>query len=415
MYIPRIADSELRERLSSAGAVVIEGPRACGKTETARQVAASEVLLDVDEQARLAIAIDPTLVLEGESPRLLDEWQLAPELWNHVRRKVDERGRRGQFILTGSAIPPDDVTQHTGAGRFSILQMRPMCLYESGAATGQISLQRLFDEEAATVGEATLDIRRLIELLVIGGWPAQLGAPVQSAASAARDYLDQIVRVDMPRVGGSRRDARNVGRVLRALGRNVATEVSITTLAADAGGADGALDRHTVADYLAELDRMMVTENVPAWSVHLRSRTALRTSEKRHFVDPSLAIAALGGNPERLLRDLNLVGLLFESMVVRDLRVLSQPLGGSIHHYRDAAGREVDVVVEMSDGRWGAFEVKLGTRMVDDGAANLLAFAQGIDTAKSGAPSVLGVITSTGLGYRRPDGIHVIPIGALGP
>ena len=414
-YLQRVVDVELRERLAAAGAVVIEGPKACGKTETARRAAASSVLLDIDENARRAAAVEPPLVLEGPVPRLIDEWQVEPGLWNHVRRAVDARDEPGQFVLTGSSVPAEDVARHTGAGRFSFLRMRPMTLFESGHTNGAVSLSALLSGDAPRSGDPGLTVADLADRITVGGWPAQVGRPVTDAGRAARDYLEQIRQVDVPRVAGSRRDPGRVERLLRSLARNTATEVAITVLAADAGGGDGRLDRHTVAEYLNILDRLMVIEDQPAWAPHLRSRANLRTSPQRHFVDPSLAVAALGAGPERLLADLNLLGLLFESLVIRDLRVLAQPLDGAVLHYRDNYGVEADAVVQLADGRWAAFEIKLGAGLVDEGAAALLKFRESVDTHKSGEPVILGVIAGTGYGYVRPDGIAVIPVGALAP
>ena len=414
-YLPRVVDEELRLRLASAGAVVVEGPKACGKTETARQVSSSEVLLDVDVSAKQALAVDPSLVLDGRAPRLLDEWQVEPELWNHVRREVDARRDPGQFILTCSAVPNDDVRRHTGAGRFSFLRMRPMSLFESGHSSGVISLAALLRGEPARSPDPGLRVADLADCVTVGGWPAQHGRPVPAAARAARDYLEQVRSVDIGRVGGRARDPAKVGRLLASLARNVATEAAVTMLAADAGGSDGPLARGTVIDYLDVLEQLMVTEDQPAWAPHVRSRAILRSSPKRHFVDPSLAVAALGTSPPRLLADLQLLGRLFESLVVRDLRVFAQPLDGTVYHYRDNTGLEVDAIVQLADGSWGAFEVKLGAGLVEDGAASLRRFATRIDSAKSGEPAVLAVISGTGFGYVRDDGIQVIPIGALGP
>lgn len=414
-YLPRIADEELRTRLRAAGAVVVEGPRACGKTETARQVASSSVLLDIDAAAREAVEVDPTLVLRGATPRLIDEWQLAPALWNHVRRLVDERREPGQFILTGSAVPADDETRHTGAGRFSRLRLRTMTLAETGHTTGETSLSALLDGAFTPTADPGWTIDDVVERITIGGWPALQDRSPRDVTSLLRDYLEEIRRVDVERVDETRRDPVKVGRLLISLARNVATEVAATTLAADAGGADEALSRHTVTDYLDALERIMVLEHQPAWAPHLRSRSRLRRAPKRHLVDPSLAVAALRATPERLLRDLNLLGLLFESLVVRDLRVYAQTIGGEVFHYRDSTGLEVDAVVETHDERWAAFEVKLGPGQIDDAATTLLKFADRVDTNRSGPPAQLGVIVATGFGYRRPDGVAVIPVGTLCP
>lgn len=413
-YLPRVVDDELRRRLDAAGAVVIEGPKACGKTETAKRRAGSVVLLDVDARALAAARVDPSLVLNGPIPRLLDEWQVEPAIWNHVRRTVDERQAAGQFVLTGSSVPPDDVDRHTGAGRFSFLRMRPMSLAESGHTNGQVSFSEMFAGAPVRAADSGMTVPRLAELIAIGGWPAQQGASVGAAAQAAIDYLHQVCTVDVARAGGARRDPAKVEALVRSLARNIATEVTITTLAADAGGADGELSRVTVSEYLTALERLMVIEDQPAWAPHLRSTRQLRSSAKRHFADPSLAVAALRAGPERLLQDLNFFGLLFESLVVRDLRVLCQPLDGSVLHYRDNKGLEVDAIVELADGRWAAFEVKLGQAAIDQAAMSLSKFRNIVDLDRRGEPAVLGVITATGYGYVRDDGIAVIPIGTLG-
>lgn len=414
-YRDRIADGEVAGRLRSAGAVVIEGPKACGKTTTALRVAASSVMVDTDPSVREALAVDPGLVLEGDRPRLLDEWQVAPDLWNHVRRAVDAAGGPGQFILTGSAVPADDVNRHSGAGRFSFLRMRPMSLFESGHASGDVSLEALLDGGAPRAVDSGLTVRDLAGLVTVGGWPAQQGAAIPDAARAARDYLEQVRSVDVSRVGPVRRDPDRVGAVMVSLARNVATEVKNAVLAVDAGGPDGPLSEHTVAGYLDALSRLMVIEDQPAWAPHLRSKAVLRKSAKRHFACPSLAVAALRAGPDSLLADLNLFGLLFESLVVRDLRVLSQPLDGRVLHYRDNYGVEADAIVQLPDGRWGAFEIKLGPGQIDAGASSLLRFREQLDLARCGDPAVLGVICGTGYAYRRDDGVAVIPIGSLGP
>jgi predicted AAA+ superfamily ATPase len=394
---------------------VIEGPRACGKTATARQVAASEVLLDVDVNARQAISVDPELVLGGPTPRLIDEWQIEPTIWNHVRRAVDDRSDPGQFVLTGSAVPADDVTRHTGAGRIARLRMRPMSLFEAGRSTGRISLADLMQGQVERSRDPGLTVTDLAEELALGGWPGLRGRGVDEGLLAVRDYLDEIARVDVGRVDASHRDPKRVSRLLSSIARNLATPAAATTLARDAGGADGPLKDDTVRAYLGALERLMVIEDQPAWAPHLRSRHRLRTAPKRHFVDPSLAVAALRATPARLLDDLNLLGFLFESLVVRDLRIYAQAADAQVLHYRDSGGLEVDAVVECGDGRWMAFEVKLGHGQIDDAAASLSRFAERIDRARCGSPALLGVIVASGYGYRREDGVAVIPIGALGP
>lgn len=414
-YLRRIADKELSEKLASTGAVVIEGPKACGKTETARRIAASEVLLDVDANARQAVAVDPTLILDGDVPRLIDEWQLEPVIWNHIRRAVDDRGRPGQFILTGSAVPADDITRHTGAGRLTRLRLRPMTLYETGHANGAASIGGILSGEFQSCPDPGLGVVDIAECAATGGWPAHQRLTTKQAILAVRDYLGEIVRVDINRLNRGRRDVAKVVRVVRSLARNVATPAALRAIAVDAGGADGALEDETVRGYLDALAQLMIIEDQPPWAPHLRSKSILRSASKRHFVDPSLAVAALRAAPDRLLKDLNLFGLVFESMVIRDLRVYAQNHDGNILHYRDNTGLEVDAVVETGDGRWAAFEIKLGPGLVDSGVTHLLKFADRVDTRKCGSPALLGVIVGTGYGYMRKDGVAVIPVGALGP
>jgi predicted AAA+ superfamily ATPase len=414
-YQPRIVDDELASRLSSAGAVAIEGPKACGKTATARQVAASEVLLDVDANAREAAGLDPALVLDGATPRLIDEWQLEPAIWNHVRRAIDDRGQPGQFVLAGSAVPPDDITRHTGAGRITRLRMRPMTLWESGTSSGTISLDDLLAKEPVSAPDPGLTVPDLAREIAIGGWPGFRGLPVEPALRAVRDYLEEIRRVDVGRVEDRRRDPIKVGQLLRSLARNVATYAAATTLARDTGGADGPMKDDTIREYLEALERLMVVEDQPAWAPHLRSKYVLRSAPKRHFVDPSLAVAALRSTPVRLLDDLKLLGFLFESLVIRDLRAYGQAADARVLQYRDSNDLEIDAIVEAADGRWAAFEVKLGSNQVEQAAANLRRFATQIDTERCGEPATLGVIVGTGYGYTREDGIKVIPIGALRP
>ncbi len=415
-YRPRVADAELAARLAATGAVVIEGPRGCGKTETARQAAASEVRLDVDDEARAAGLLAPALLLDGDRPRLIDEWQLVPAIWNQVRREVDATGGRpGQFILTGSAVPADDVTRQSGALRFSRLRMRPMSLVEAGHSTGDISLKSLFDGTEPRAVDPGLTINDLAERITVGGWPNLQDRTIDEASIALRGYLEETRRVDLVRVDGIARDPENVARVLRSLARNVATGASARAIAADVGGADGPIDHHTVLSYLAALSRLFVAEDLPAWSPALRSRITGFGAPTRHFVDPSLAVAALGTGPDRLLRDVEALGLLFESLVVRDLRIYAQAMDASVFHYRDSTDLAADAIVERRDGTWAAFEVKLGQAAVDGAAVTLLRVAARVDPEKHGRPAVLGVITGWGYGYRRPDGVAVIPIGALGP
>ncbi len=424
-YVPRVADRELARRLASAGAVVIEGPRVCGKTTTARQAASSELLMDADPSVDEAMAVDPRLLLEGPEPRLIDEWQVEPAIWNYIRRAVDDRPGRGHFILTGSAVPPDDITRHTGAGRMSRLRLRPMSLFELAGtkdhlprkpAGGGVSLKRLLRGEAAPSLKHELSLDEIAELLCVGGWPGHLRAPsVEDVMVANRDYLDEICRTDIRRVDGIARDPERVRRFLSSIARNTATCATVATMAADAGGSDASLSRETAHSYLGALERLMVVEHQPPWAPHLRSRSRLRNTPKRHFADPSLAVAALGAGPEHLLRDLQWFGFLFESMAVRDLRVYAQDNRASVYHYRDNTDLEVDAVVDGGPNRWAAFEIKLGAGRIEEAAQALLKFADRVDTDQTGEPAALGVITGSPYGYHRPDGVSVIPIGALGP
>ncbi len=412
-YVRRIADLELKRRLGAAGAVLVEGAKACGKTETARQIANSEVLLDVDKEARDAAELNPALVLDGDVPRLIDEWQLAPEIWNHVRRAVDERVDPGQFILAGSSQPTDDETRHSGAGRISRLRMRPMSLYELGSSGGEISLAALLDRQESEATNPGLELEDLAAAICRGGWPAFRELELSDALRRVRDYLNEIPR-DTQRLG-SRHRIERVTRLIQSLARNVATPVTARTLAADASRPEDPISDDAVADYFSSLTRLFVVEEQPAWQPHLRSRYRLRRSAKRHFVDPSLAVAALQGEPNALVRDLNFMGLLFESMVIRDLRIYAQAIDGEVMHYQDSSDLEVDAIVQTGNS-WGAFEVKLGgDRRIEEGAVTLIKFKERIDTSKSGDPAVLAIIVGTGYGYVRKDGVHVIPVGCLGP
>lgn len=423
-YLPRVADAELEARLRSMGAVVIEGPKASGKTRTARQIAASEVRFDVDEDARRAALVVPASVLEGQTPRLLDEWQRAPAIWDHVRRAVEDRRLPGQFILTGSAVPPDEITGHTGTGRITRLLMRPMSLFELGLSDGRISLGALLAGEPVTGASSDLTLERVAEASARGGWPGFLDLSLADAQRAVRDYLGEVARVDINRAELApaesdqrrrRRDPQRVQRLFRSLARNIATRAAISTLATDAGGVEGPLDRDTVSAYLERLQRLMIVEDQPAWAPHLRSRYTLRTGETRHFIDPSLAVAALRSSPPRLLKDLNTFGFMFESLAVRDLRVYAQANDADVLHYRDSGDVECDAVVETHDGRWAAFEVKLGGGLIEEGVEGLNRFLSRIDTKRCGEPAAKAVLVASGYAYTREDGIAVIPIGLLGP
>lgn len=415
-YRPRVVDALLADRLASAGAVLVEGPKACGKTFTAERQAASRVYLDIDEHARAALAVDPTLVLNGATPQLVDEWQFdATRVWNHVRSEVNRRQKTGQFILTGSATPPDDVRRHSGAGRFARLTMRPMSLFESGDSTGEMSLAAMLDGRHPTANATDTTVRRYAELVVRGGWPLNLTRTLAAAARANVDYVTTITDVDIASLNPSRRHPRLAMRILQSLARNIGMDLVVQRVAEDACTDDSDVARSTVYDYLAPLERLMVLDPLEAWSSHLRSRARLRTSPRVQFCDPSVAVAALRTGTKQLLADIKFFGYLFEALVVRDLRVFAGVVDGVVQHYRDSDGLEIDAIVTAGDGRWAAFEVKLGQADIDKAAENLLAFAQKVDTSRVGEPSTLAVVTSTGYGYARPDGVVVIPAATLGP
>ena len=378
-------------------------------------MARSEARLD-DEATLLMAEADPAAVLQGATPRLLDEWQNAPRIWNRVRRECDDRARFGQFVLTGSAAPHDDITRHTGVGRIARVLMRPMSLYESGGSTGSLSLRRLFDGEAMFDQPSVVGLREVASSVCVGGWPGSLALEEVDARLAVADYVSEVVRLDIPSASGVRHRPAAVRRLMRSLARHVATEAKATTLVSDMGGKSVA-SRSSVNAYLDALERVFLVENQPAWSVGLRSRATLRRAPKRHFVDPSLAASMLRATPERLLADPATFGLLFESLVVRDLRIYSQPDRGEVFHYRDDTGLEVDAVIERDDGRWMAVEVKLSPApdVVDEAAKSLRRLRDKVAADRVEDLALLMVVTSTGSAYRRSDDVQVTPITALGP
>lgn len=413
-YHLRVADSELEARLLAMGAVLIEGPKACGKTETASQVAKTVIRLDADAAARASVSLDPESLFTGEPPILFDEWQLEPSIWDQIRRQVDDRRVKGQFILTGSARPRDDANRHSGAGRFATIQMRPMSLFESGHSSGQISFAALLDGSPQPGQGSSLSFQELLNRIVVGGWPELLGASEDLARDWLDDYVSQIVEIDIPAMG-HRRNPTALMRLLAALGRSVGQAAKLTELAKDVGGEAGPTAHETITGYLEALDRLKLLDDSAAWRPHMRSRTRLRTAPVRYFVDPSLGTTALGIGTRELRNDPEALGFHFEALVIRDLRIYAQPLRGRVDSWRDANGHEVDAIVSTRGERWAAFEVKLNPRDVDSAAASLLRFAAKVETLHHGAPACLGVITSSGAGGRRPDGVDVIPIGALGP
>ena len=414
-YRPRILDGELEQALTVMGAVLIEGAKATGKTSSAERVASTSVHLDSDQVQRELAETAPHLLLAQEPPLLVDEWQVVPAIWNQVRREVDVRRLPGQFILTGSATPndADGVQRHSGAGRFARLRMRPMSMFESGNSSGEVSLAGLFLGELPTVRGDHLTVEALANAVVVGGWPALVDAGDSEARLWLRGYLDTIIEVDVQQIG-TRRDPVGVRRVLTALGRHTASILSVAKLAELAGGEEP-LSHATAKAYLDALERLMIVEDLPAWSPSMRSATPLKRSPKRFMVDPSLASFVSGGSVASVLRQPSVLGALLESLAVRDLRVYAGPLGGRLHHWRDNNANEVDIIVETDDGRWGAIEVKLNPNAVEAAAKGLLRFVSKVNTDIAGEPAFLAVVTGRGLAHRRPDGVIVVPIGTLGP
>jgi len=408
-------DSELTEALMTSGAVLLEGPKACGKTQTALRAAASSVRFDLDPSASDRAALDPMLVLEGATPRLLDEWQRAPEVWDAVRRAVDDRSGPGLFILTGSAVPADDQTHHSGAMRILRLKMRPMSLFEAGFGRPGVSFTELAAGNDVRFADPGIALADVAVMVTRGGWPGNLEYDDSRALRRVQGYINEITRVDLAEAVGTRRDPQSVLRVMRSLARNVGTPTSTASITRDVNGTDGQVKEHTVANIIDGLSRLMVVEELSAWAPAIRSRTRLRAAAIRHFVDPSIATAAVGVNHERLLAEPQWFGFLFEEMVLRDVRVFSQPLGGRTYHYRDSSGLEADIVVEFPNGSWMAIEVKLGYSQIDSAAKNLLKLRERVDVASNGECLALVVMTSTGPAYTRRDGVKVVPAGLLGP
>ena len=414
-YLPRLVDQEIRAVLETSAAVLIDGPKSCGKTWTGMRHSRSAVMLDRDPDARLSASLNPGRLLEGPYPRLLDEWQTAPDLWNAVRGACDDGTGPGRYIMTGSAVPADDITRHSGAGRIRRVRMRPMSLLESGESSGQVSLGALMDGDACDASRPDLDFPGVVDAVCRGGWPRLLRfTPIQAQAEI-RAYLDELCRTDISAVDSTRRDPVGVSRLLASLARNVATEASCSKLAADTGG-ERPVNRTTAKAYLRALERLFVVEDVPRWPTHLRSRKPLRGAPKRHLIDPSLAAARLRATPRRLKAELRVFGFLFESLVMRDLRIYGQVSDSAVWHYRDGDGLEIDSIVEGGDGRWIAVEVKLGgAQLIDSAAASLLRLSAKAAADGIRPPAKLLVVTATGFGYERPDGVAVAPLTALGP
>jgi len=419
-YKQRIADRILERKVLGKGAVLIEGPKWCGKTTTAKQLAKSVLDLgdaSVLKQSSQMIEISPKSLLEGATPRLIDEWQALPPIWDSIRSEVDKRGEPSQFILTGSSVLPDaNETIHSGTGRFAHVMMRPMSLYESGESTGSFSLKELFAGKTPDVQENSLELEDIAYLTCRGGWPWATLISREVALDQAFDYVDSVIKRDIQRVDKVKRSPERTMLLLRSYARNISQQVSYSTIRKDMLSNDSStLDEDTVADYIKALKKLFVIEDLAAWNPNIRSKAAIRTSDTRHFVDPSIGTAALGLGPQDLINDLQSLGLLFEDMVVRDLRVYAEALDGELFHYRDSSGLECDTVLHRRNGSYALLEVKLGGEdKINEGAASMIELANNIDTDKMPAPSFMAVIIGVGkYAYRRKDGVYVIPIGCL--
>ena len=419
-YKQRIADRILQRKILGKGTVLIEGPKWCGKTTTAKQLAKS--FLDLGDSAILKqstalIDISPQTLLKGHTPRLIDEWQALPSIWDSIRSEVDRRGEPSQFILTGSSVLPEaDETIHSGTGRFATIKMRPMSLYESGESTGTVSLKELFECDSIEVQQNDLELEDIAYLTCRGGWPWATLISREVALDQAFEYFDSVVKKDILRVDKVKRSAERAKLLLRSYARNISQQVSYGTIRKDMLSNDAStLDEDTVADYIKALKKLFVIEDLAAWNPNIRSKAAIRTSDTRHFVDPSIGTAALGLGPQDLINDLKSFGFFFEDMVVRDLRVYAEALDGELYHYRDSNGLECDTVLHRRNGSYALLEVKLGGEQnIEEGAMSMISLAKNIDTDKTPSPSFMAVIVGVGqYAYQRKDGVYVIPIGCL--
>ena len=414
-YFPRIADAELKELLSSSGAVLIEGAKWCGKTRMAHEMSRSALFMQDPDRSKdyLQWANNrPSILLQGETPRLIDEWQIAPVLWDAVRFAIDQRAERGQFILTGSAVPAEGATMHTGTGRIARLRLRPMSLFESKESCGSVSLKALFDGQTEVEGTSALDIPDLAQAICRGGWPEAVVSNDRSN-SVAKNYTEAITRIDIQRLDGVERDSHRAHRLLHSYARNLSTLASLNTIQVDVTGSEVSIKDSTLYSYINAFRKIFVIEDVPAWLPRIQSKTAMRASEKRQLTDPSIATAILRIRPEKLLEDFTYFGFLFESLCTRDMRVYAQANDGQVFHYHDRNDLEADMIVELADGRWAAIEVKLGSSEIDEAAANLLKLAEKVDKGIMGNPSFLMVLTGGSIAYRRKDGVLVVPVGCM--
>ena len=418
-YKPRVIDAKVKEYLSAFGAVCIEGPKWCGKTWTSSYHSKSEIYMGDPAnnfQNRQLAELSPALVLDGETPRLIDEWQEVPPLWDAVRYKVDQTSEKGQYILTGSATPNHKGVLHSGAGRIGKLPMRPMSLYESGDSSGMVSLESLCHGELTPALSGEVDLKRLIALILRGGWPGSLDLPLEQAMLLPTEYLNAVIDDDVFRIDGVKRDTQKMRLLLRSLARNESTTATNKTLMRDIKAVDDEdIDGNTVAAYLDIFKRLFITDNQPPFSAGIRSSVRIKQAEKRHFSDPSLACALLRATPDGLLGDLETLGFLFEALCERDLRIYAESFGANLYHYQDYKNQEIDAVIELADGQWCAFEIKLGANQINDAAEGLLEIKRQIEADPKGKPPVvLGVLCGlSSAAYQRPDGVFVIPVTAL--
>jgi len=418
-YTPRIIDKKVKEYLETFGAVCVEGPKWCGKTWTSSYHSNSKIFMGDPTgnfQNRQLAEISPDLILEGETPRLIDEWQEVPPIWDAVRHKVDQTPKKGQFILTGSATPNHKGILHSGAGRIAKLRMRPMSLYESGDSSGKVSLEELCKGQIAPAMTGEVDLRKMIEVIIRGGWPGSMGLSSKNAALLPAEYLNAVIDDDVYRIDGVKRNTTKMRLLLRSLARNESTTVTNKTLKNDIREVDDEeIDVETVAEYLDIFERLFIIDNQPPFATNVRSSTRIKQSVKRHFCDPSLACALLKVTPTSLLGDLETLGFLFEALCERDLKIYAESFGGALYHYQDYTGKEIDAVVELPDGQWCAFEIKLGANQIDAAAKNLLNIKKEFEADPKGkTPVALCVLCGmANAAYQRPDGVFVVPITAL--
>lgn len=415
-YFSRIMDKVLNEELRAFGGVLINGPKWCGKTTTAKQIVKS--ILNMQDPAQKSnyiktAKINPLILLQGEKPRLIDEWQLAPELWDAIRYDIDEKQSEGLYILTGSSKVDESKISHSGVGRISRVLMRTMSLYESMDSNGTVSLSNLFDSIPFEMAKSNLNLNDIASLLVRGGWPNSIGKDIKVAMKQVAGYIQAIVKTEIKTIDGVERNEGKTLAVLKSLARHTATQATEAKIVSDIESNHYSIHRNTLSNYLNALRELFIIEDLPSWSPKLRSKTTIRTSYTRHFIDPAFAAALMNATPYDLLNDIESFGLLFESLVIRDLRIYTDYLGGYVLHYRDKTGLEADAIIHLNDGRWAAVEVKLGSYDIDKAAKNLLELADKIDTKQSSSPSFLLIVTGTEFGYRREDGVYVVPIGCL--